>query len=215
MYPFPITEFLEEQYTYDPAWYAKDFFHSPDGTKEFPKHHCKLTWLKSIPFIHSKRNAIDIGCRDGEYTRYLQENFDHVFCFDIRKRKFFPRNVRKNKVTHFACCLGNVHDKYPRKDSFFGKREIETYKLDSFNFPNVDYIKIDTDGFEYDIVLGALNTIKKYRPLIVCEAAPDTALRFQKQHHAIDYLENELDYVVVDICERNIDRIMLPKERLK
>ena len=44
-------------------------------------------------------------------------------------------------------------------------------------------------------------------------AAPDEALRFQQQHYAIDYLENKLDYVVVDICERNIDRIMIPKER--
>ena len=215
MYPVPITEFKQEQYIYNPDWYAKDFFHlGSSGTQEFPLHHCKLTWLKSVPHIHSRRNAVDIGCRDGEFTRYLQQDFEHVFCFDPRKRKLFPRNVSQEKVTHFTCCLGNTENKYPRLDTTFGQSELKTYTLDSFNLPNIDYIKIDTDGFEYDIIQGALDTIKEYRPVIICEAAPDEALRFQQQHYAVDYLENMLGYVTVDICERNIDRIMIPKERI-
>ena len=53
------------------AWYDRDFFYSMDGIGEHPDHHCKKTWIVSKPFITTARNAIDIGCRDGEYTRKI------------------------------------------------------------------------------------------------------------------------------------------------
>jgi len=68
---YPITPTAFDKCFYRPEWYDIDFFYSPDGIKEFPEHHCKLSWLASLPYIKEKRNAIDIGCRDGEYTRYL------------------------------------------------------------------------------------------------------------------------------------------------
>ena len=69
-------------------WLARDFFHSPDGIKEFPKHHCKMTWEVSKPFIKSfDGNAIDIGCRDGEYSRYLHAYFNHTYSFDMNMKR--------------------------------------------------------------------------------------------------------------------------------
>jgi len=88
-YPIEPTVFPPETYIFESEWYTRDFFHSPDGIQEFPNHHCKLTWLLSQPYIKSFRNAVDIGCRDGEYTRYLQEHFKHVYGFDPRFRKLF------------------------------------------------------------------------------------------------------------------------------
>jgi len=41
--------------------------------------------------------------------------------------------------------------------------------LDSLDFPEIDYIKIDCEGFENKILSGAEITIKKYRPIIVIE----------------------------------------------
>ena len=40
----------------------------------------------------------------------------------------------------------------------------------SRNLPKIDLIKIDTDGHEYDILLGAKEAIKKYRPKLIFEA---------------------------------------------
>lgn len=200
--PLPENKFKWE-------WYERDFFHSKDGTKEFPEHHCKLTWKASIPFIKSFRNAIDIGCRDGEYTRYLHHDFQHVFCFDYRKRKLFQRNVDLSKVTHFKCGLGEKEQilKVSGGGSMFseGKRKKENwvpthiFTLDQFNLQNIDYIKIDVDGFEVRVLQGAKNTILKNKPLLVIEAENgDTS--------GINYIEQTFNYEIAawDSLNRNV-----------
>ena len=103
---FPIEPTKFDENPYRPEWYDSDFMYSQDGIKEFPDHHCKGTFLISLPFVNTFRNAIDVGCRDGEYSRYLQKYFSHVYYFDPRARKYFPFNVDLSKVTHFTCALG-------------------------------------------------------------------------------------------------------------
>lgn len=50
---------------------------------------------------------------------------------------------------------------------------VPSISLDDFciarNIPKIDFIKIDTDGHEYEVLKGARNTIKKFRPQIVFE----------------------------------------------
>lgn len=36
----------------------------------------------------------------------------------------------------------------------------------------IDFIKIDTDGHEYEILKSGINSIKKYKPIIHIEFAP-------------------------------------------
>jgi FkbM family methyltransferase len=180
IYPVAPTIFSEGLYQQD--WYERDYFISKDGTGEFPDHHCKVTWVASLPFITSKRNAVDIGCRDGEYTRYLHNNFDHVFCFDYRSRKLFHKNVDLNRITHFKCGLADQHKKelvsgggsmttgkIPQEKYY----EEQLYTLDEFKFENIDYIKIDVDGFELRVLQGCIETIKKYEPLLIIEQEND------------------------------------------
>lgn len=209
-YPVQPTEF--DEWLYDPNWYARDFIYSPDGIKEWPNHHCRATYMLSKPYIERSRTAIDIGCRDGEYTRYLQHDFDHVFCFDVRKRKYFPYNVAQDKVTHFTCALGHTEMQFPMEEARHPTQIY--YTLDSFEFDNVDYIKIDTDGADYDILRGATNTINKHKPILIVEDASwDTRLpeRFSWQKYALEYAIEELDYKIVETCARNIDRVMIPR----
>ncbi len=64
--------------------------------------------------------------------------------------------------------------------------DVRMRTLDSFEFENVDFIKIDTEGFELFVIRGALRTIKRCKPNIVVEQAgldayyghvPNAALR--------------------------------------
>ena len=180
MYPVKPTEFKDNPYQWE--WFDRDYFCSPDGTKEFPDHHCKLTWIKSIPYIKTYRNAVDIGCRDGEYTRYLHKDFDHVYCFDYRRRKLFHKNVDLKKVTHFKCGLSDKNKielvsgggsmttgKIPKEKYY----EEQLYTLDEFNISDVDYIKIDVDGFELRVLKGCVETIKRHSPLLIIEQEED------------------------------------------
>lgn len=206
MYPKIPTEFKDNSYTWD--LYERDFFFCSDGCREFPDHHCKKTWLASLPFINQQRNAVDIGCRDGEYTRYLHKNFNHVYCFDYRFRKNFNKNVDLSKVTHFQCALGEENKiiKASGAGSITSSKikisnwhNEQLYTLDEFNLFNIDYIKIDVDGYELNVLYGAINTIKKYHPLLVIEQE-------NGENRSIEFCTGHLDYKILawDSDGRNV-----------
>ena len=46
---------------------------------------------------------------------------------------------------------------------------VETRTLDSYNLPKVDFIKIDVEGWEEQVLEGGMKTILKYRPIMYIE----------------------------------------------
>ena len=44
--------------------------------------------------------------------------------------------------------------------------------LDSFALPQIDFLKIDCEGYEYFILKGAEQTVRRDRPCIVVEQKP-------------------------------------------
>ena len=199
---YPVTPTEYQKGLYQPEWYDRDFFYSSDGIQEFPDHHCKMTWLTSLPFIQGVRNAIDIGCRDGEYTRYLFNHFHHVYCFDPRFRKYFPFNVDLNKITHFRIPLGDSPNP-ERLGRGTGKNMTDKvfYCLDDFNLQNIDYIKIDTDGYEMANIKGGLKTITRDWPVIILEVF------FERE--TLKYVTEELGYKIKAICPRGWDHVLV------
>jgi len=202
---------------YNPKWYHTDFLHSPDGIKEFPNHHCKLTWVESKPFVKSFRNAVDVGARDGEYARYLQHHFNHTYCFEFKDRtKRVKYNVDVNKVSYYITALGEIDETVVAKGGVIRPnvdpngpmpakhRRVQVRRLDDFNLKDVDYIKLDVEGYELNVIKGGLNTIKTYWPLLVIEQNdPDGSTP------AMDYCINELGYKHVATCPRGWDRILI------
>lgn len=51
----------------------------------------------------------------------------------------------------------------------FGRRQIDMISLDSMNFKDVNYIKVDVEGAESLVFFGGENTIKKFKPIICFE----------------------------------------------
>ena len=49
---------------------------------------------------------------------------------------------------------------------------VKTKKLDSFTFPKIDFIKIDVEGHEKEVLLGGKETILKYLPKMYIEIWP-------------------------------------------
>ena len=211
-YPIAPTQF--DANPYQPEWLARDFFHSPDGVKEFPDHHCKQTFVRSEPFIRSPvRNAIDVGCRDGEYARYLQARFKHTYCFDPRRRKFFPFNVELARVSHFTCALGDVAGDIHMYGGAHNPRDtkdyvVPCYTLDSFELPDIDYIKIDVEGYELRVLKGASRLVERDRPIIVIEQN-DVRLPDEPPYAARDWLIAR-GYRVAATCPRGWDHVMVP-----
>ncbi len=53
-----------------------------------------------------------------------------------------------------------------------GDGDIEMRTLDEFDFGNVDFIKIDCEGYEHHVIAGAKETITRHRPIIIVEQKP-------------------------------------------
>ena len=199
---------------YQAEWAESDYLFLPKGPANDPEHPCKLTYLLSKPFIRSFRTALDIGCRIGEYTRYLQIDFEHVHAFDPRIWTDFRCNVDLRKVTHYKCALG---DEVGEIRMFAGShtptggnvepRTVPVYTLDMFDFQNVDYIKIDVEGFEKKVLLGGARTIERWNPLIVLEQN-HVVLEGDERYSAKKYLES-IGYRQVAVDSRGWDFVMI------
>ena len=60
----------------------------------------------------------------------------------------------------------------------FPKIEVETRTLDSYEFDQVDFIKIDVESFEHKVLQGAENTIRKLKPIMYIEMSDPEAYTF-------------------------------------
>jgi FkbM family methyltransferase len=198
---------------YQPEWAARDFLYSADGTNEYPKHCCKLTYNLSKPFIRNFRTALDVGCRVGEYTRYLQLDFARTFAFDPNLWPNFRFNVDLSKVTHFTCAIGDDRGETVMFSGGHVNREgakiktVPVYTIDMFDFQDVDYIKIDVEGFEKKVLIGATKTLERCNPVIVIEQN-HVVLDGDQRYSAKAYLES-IGYRAEAVDERGWDFVMV------
>lgn len=71
---------------------------------------------------------------------------------------------------------------------------VEVRTLDSFAFDNVSLIKIDVEGFEEEVLRGATETIRRWRPIIYLEA---------DRPEKLDSLARYLQYLGYDFTAHN------------
>jgi FkbM family methyltransferase len=142
--------------------------------------------LEQFLITSQHRGFIDIGAKVGLWTSQLAKRCSEVHAFETHPQSYaiLKRNTKKhNHVTLYRCALGEenglkdffVHTQ-PSRNSFVIKSEdyIGTIKvpirtLDSFNFNNVDLIKIDTEGYELPILKGGQQTIRREKPQLYIE----------------------------------------------
>ena len=140
----------------------------------------------SLKYVRNWRTAIDVGANVGEWTRPLAKKFHHVICFEPNPnfRDCFNRNITESNVTLHPYGLSthahtaeqgtnHTHLNYVVGDTKPREGDIECRSLDSFDLSDVDYIKIDVDGFEIPVLQGAQETLKRNNPVINIEMKRD------------------------------------------
>lgn len=89
--------------------------------------------------------------------------------------------------------------------SLDGNLNIKVNTLDSFNIEEVSIIKIDVEGFEIEVIEGAVKTLRKFTPIILFEC---NNLVFERTDKLLNLL-HELDYTTLTktrhIIENAID----------
>ena len=153
-------------------------------------NHTQPTFLKNqrtqekqrntaLKYVKRWNNCIDIGSSVGMWTRELASKFKKVYCFEPNTNfiECFNKNITESNVELFECGLSDTeHTASQGKQStilveYPGNVVCKT--LDSFNLKNIDFIKIDVDGFEYKVLHGAIETIKNSNPVINIEMKED------------------------------------------
>lgn len=152
------------------------------------------------------RTAVDIGAHIGLWSFNLAHWFDAVHAFEpvAEHRACFEKNMPEVPRAGIAalvlhpCALGakagsvNIRvNPTSTGDSWVkGEGDIPMRTLDSFNLASVDLVKIDAEGYEENICVGAAVTIANNRPVIIVEQKRDMATKFGlKPQGAVDYLK--------------------------
>ena len=134
-----------------------------------------------LEFVNRDGNAIDIGAHVGFWLRDMCKQFKHVYAFEPIEevRQCLAKNVGAENYSTYSVGLGAKNDvikvnynpaetgnTHATKD---GNQTITIRKLDDMNLPKIDYIKVDTEGFEIEVLKGGEKMIEEDKPFIHVE----------------------------------------------
>jgi FkbM family methyltransferase len=174
-------------------------------SKGGPAEYQQPVRLRSLQYVKQHRTALDIGANVGLWSRDLVQHFDKVIAFEpvAMFRECLEKNVPNIKLWVSPLALGdqdstvsmiitegNTGHTHVDPDSI-GNGDTTIVRLDNLNIVDVDYIKIDCEGFEYRVLQGAEQTIKTCWPVVVIEQKPhDAYSRDYGQFAAIELLQS-------------------------
>lgn len=137
------------------------------------------------------RSSIDVGANFGYHTIYLAQNSSNdVYAFEPQFQNFCllsenTKNFPNIAIFNNACgdVIETVHMPYitnktniinmgdftPNHAIDIGCTQVKTCIIDDMNLNDVDFIKIDVQGWEKKVLLGLERTIGKCKPLMIVE----------------------------------------------
>ena len=151
----------------------------------------------ALRYIKRWRNCIDIGSNVGIWTRELASKFKKVYCFEPNPNfnECFRKNITENNIELFEFGLSNkehtASQEFNSTQMTNTPGNVQCRTLDSFNLNNIDFIKIDVDGFEVEVLEGAVETITRNKPVINIEVKklkrPDVCKKIRRILYGLNY----------------------------
>lgn len=157
---------------------------------QFKKYEAALT------FVKQRRLAIDVGANIGLWSKNMVEDFEVLHAFEPVPKyvECWQENMlgevnaelhqfalgAKADIVSLTNVTPNSHGDTiiaPKSDKSIAV-DVEMRTLDSFELRNVDFIKIDCEGYEVNVLLGGEKTIRRDRPVIIVEQKPGKAEQF-------------------------------------
>lgn len=90
---------------------------------------------------------------------------------------FGSLEIRKNSNNEF---IGQSID-------YTNTQRVTLLSIDNMKYQRVDLIKIDVEGMELEVLNGAINTIKKYKPILLIEIIKSPKDMINKLLESLDY----------------------------
>ena len=132
--------------------------------------------------------AIDVGANVGFWAKPLTKKFKQVIAYEPMPQvleclelnvKDLPVIINKYALGKTATTVDMIYDSINTGNSHvnentFGVGAFEVKKLDDLNLPKFGLIKIDCERHELPILEGSIQTILKYKPIVIVEQHSDT-----------------------------------------
>jgi FkbM family methyltransferase len=192
--------------------------------KEWESHIRKFTQLYNT--LYNIKNIIDIGANFGYHALlFSRECSMNVYAFEpqIQNFQLLEDNVKNNNITNiilynYACGDHNCEIKMPIYDVNYSinmgditpnidcMNKFSTTKsilLDDIKFPsNINLIKIDVQGWEKKVLLGAINLLKIHKPILIVEFEHFQLIKTNTScKELFDYIRDQNYYVFyLDYC---------------
>ena len=156
---------------------AKWFFQSGMAEKSL------IQWVADT-YMKPDKVFLDIGAHVGTYAWTCGKRAKHTYAFECSAKTFcfLAANIAlhgmTDKITPVRCALG-PHDGTAKvflrstdgggngvkslnaSDAHLPHQSIEMRTLDSFGIDNVGFVKLDVEGFEAEVLQGAVETLKR------------------------------------------------------
>ena len=197
------------------------------------KNEQSISNIGKISNIDEKKTIIDIGANIGSVSLPLAKMFKNSKIISIEptvyaftklkkninlnpnlKKRINLQNIfisNKNKTIKEVHSSWNFSDNYKKHKVHLGtlkKTSLKTKKLDDIcsKIKNIEFIKIDVDGHELDVLKSGKKTINKHKPFIYFEFAPYLYKEFgYTSKTLINFIKRELNYIFYD---ENLIRVL-------
>ena len=192
------------------------------NTWNFLNQHFDLP-KKISDYVVNKTVVVQAGGNCGLYPKQYSEIFDTVYTFEPDWLNFYclVRNCPDQNIIKSQACLGNqpglvdlAVKHWSRGKSFVkGTGHYPVYLIDSIDLVDCALIHLDIEGYEYFALQGAINTIKKFKPVIVIEMWDQLDNRFGENiNEQTHQLLESLGYVYITTLEDS-DKIYIHESK--
>jgi FkbM family methyltransferase len=154
---------------------------SDHGAWDGPKYDWETSHKdRYLHYVKKFKVAVQAGGCQGMYPRLLARNFKAVYTFEPDPLNFYclVQNCQEDHIVKIQAALGNepslitvnrgnmenvgMHQVKP--NGF-----IPQIQLDNIDFPELDLLCLDVEGYEQPVLDGAMYTIRKHKPVVVLE----------------------------------------------
>ncbi len=160
---------------------------------EYKIHIYDLQTIDIIKDLPVDAVCIDVGVNEGQILHYLQKRCKKglIICIEpIEELASYIKSRYKNKCVEVRQLAVSDQDTqatfyyFPKRNAVSGlshrdlaeantskQRLVEVRKLDSiFKEQRLDFVKIDVEGAEFNVLNGAKNILTRFHPLIIFES---------------------------------------------
>lgn len=161
-------------------------------------------WASLLPSAQIQTENVALGPVPGSIEMHIKKNDGH------------------NRVSNDG--YTTVTGRPVKVNTGYQRVTVPQRTLDSYNFTDVDIIKIDVEGYELNVLEGAQQTIANNRPIVQVECVETQPRAFGKTiQDLFDYF-NSRNYVITTAdgvvrgpqwcyVKKMMDRFMIPAER--